>query len=123
MSRKILIIEDEVTMRRNVALMLELEGHTPLVAESGLEGIEMARRDRPDLILCDVMMPGLDGYTVLGMLQADERLRGIPFVFLTARGDSQDVRHGLELGADAYLTKPVTREDLLAAVEASLKES
>jgi CheY-like chemotaxis protein len=123
MSRKILIIEDEVTMRRNVALMLELEGHTPLVADSGPEGIGMARRDRPDLILCDVMMPGMDGYTVLGMLRSDESLRGIPFVFLTARGDSQDVRHGLELGADAYLTKPVTREDLLAAVEACLKES
>jgi DNA-binding response OmpR family regulator len=121
MSRKILIIEDEVTMRRNVALMLELEGHTPLVADSGLEGIEMARNDRPDLILCDVMMPGMDGYTVLGMLRAEESMRGIPFVFLTARGDSQDVRHGLELGADAYLTKPVTREDLLAAVEACLK--
>jgi DNA-binding response OmpR family regulator len=123
MSRKILIIEDEITMRRNVALMLELEGHTPLVADSGPEGIEMAPRDRPDLILCDVMMPGMDGYTVLGMLRAEESLSGPPFVFLTARGDSQDVRHGLELGADAYLTKPVTREDLLAAVEACLKES
>ena len=83
----------------------------------------MARRGRPDLILCDVMMPGMDGYTVLGMLRADEFLREIPFVFLTARGDSQDVRHGLELGADAYLTKPVTREDLLAAVESCLKQS
>lgn len=116
MSHKILIIEDQATMRRNVALMLQLEGHDALTAANGLEGLEIARRERPDLILCDVMMPEMDGHAVLRSLRDDSELKPTPFIFLTAKGDRNDVREGLGLGADAYLTKPITREDLLAAV-------
>ncbi|HCN78944.1 MAG TPA: hypothetical protein DIT13_17345 [Verrucomicrobiales bacterium] len=121
MPRKILIIEDQATMRRNVALMLQLEGHTALTAANGIEGIETARRERPDLILCDVMMPEMDGHAVLRALHEDETLRGTPFVFLTAKGDKSDVSEGLGLGADSYLTKPVSREDLLSTVNEHLK--
>lgn len=122
MFRKILLIEDEATMRRNVALMLELEGHPTLTAKGGVEGLEIARRERPGLILCDVMMPGMDGHAVLASVRTDESLRGIPFVFVTARGDASDVREGLALGADGYLTKPVTRKDLIATVETFLRK-
>lgn len=120
MSSKILIIEDQATMRRNVALMLQLEGYTAISAANGVEGLDIARRERPDLILCDVMMPEMDGHGVLRAMRADESLRHIPFVFLSAKGDRNDAREGLELGADDYLTKPVVREDLLNAVKARL---
>lgn len=116
MNRRILIIEDQATMRRNVALMLQLEGHTALTAANGLEGLETARRERPDLILCDVMMPEMDGHAVLTAMRADAMVKDIPFIFLTAKGDRADVSEGLGLGADAYLTKPVSREELLGAV-------
>lgn len=122
MSHKILIIEDQATMRRNVALMLQLEGHTALTAANGIEGLETARRERPDLILCDVMMPEMDGHAFLSALREDEAIRHTPFIFLTAKGDRNDVREGLGLGADAYLTKPITREDLLEAVDQWLKK-
>lgn len=117
MSQKILIIEDQATMRRNVALMLQLEGYNALTAANGVEGLETARREHPDLILCDVMMPEMDGHDCLRALREDESLRHTPFIFLTAKGDRNDVREGLGLGADAYLTKPVVREDLLSAVD------
>jgi CheY-like chemotaxis protein len=121
MSHKILIIEDQATMRRNVALMLQLEGFYALTAANGVEGLETARREHPDLILCDVMMPEMDGHACLRALRGDEGLRHTPFVFLTAKGDRNDVREGMGLGADAYITKPVVREDLLAAVHQWLK--
>ena len=85
-------------------------------------GLETARRERPDLILCDVMMPEMDGHACLRALREDESLRHTPFIFLTAKGDRNDVREGLGLGADAYLTKPITREDLLEAVDQWLKK-
>jgi CheY-like chemotaxis protein len=121
MSPKILIIEDQATMRRNVALMLQLEGFYAITAANGVEGLETARRERPELILCDVMMPEMDGHAFLRALREDECLRHTPFIFLTAKGDRNDVREGMGLGADAYLTKPVVREDLLAAVHQWLK--
>lgn len=120
MSQKILIIEDQATMRRNVALMLQLEGYTAITAANGIEGIEAATREVPDLILCDVMMPEMDGHAVLRALRQSESLRTTPFIFLTARGGTLDVKEGMELGADDYLTKPVVREDLLTAVRAKL---
>lgn len=121
MSHKILIIEDQATMRRNVALMLQLEGHNALTAANGIEGMEITRRERPNLILCDVMMPEMDGHAFLRALREDEVLRHTPFIFLTAKGDKNDVREGSDLGANAYLTKPVIREDLLTAVNAWVK--
>lgn len=120
MKKKILIIEDQPTMRRNVALMLQLEGYETCTAENGRLGLEVARRERPDLVLCDVMMPEMDGYGVVEALREDETFANTPFIFLTARADRQDVRVGMNLGADDYLTKPVVRDDLLAAVQTRL---
>ena len=115
--KKILIIEDQAPMLRNLALMLELEGYATCTAANGRLGVEMARKEKPDLIICDVMMPEMDGHQVVAALRADEQFATIPFIFLTAKGDKADVRAGMHLGADDYLTKPVSREDLLAALE------
>lgn len=120
MKKKILIIEDQPTMRRNVALMLQLEGYETCTAENGRVGLEVARRERPDLVLCDVTMPELDGYGVVEALREDDAFANTPFIFLTARADRQYVRVGMNLGADDYLTKPVVRDDLLAAVQTRL---
>lgn len=120
MAKKILIIEDQAPMRRNVALMLELEGYKTCVAENGRVGIEVARKEQPDLILCDVMMPEIDGYGVVQALREEPAFANTPFIFLTAKIDRADVRIGMNFGADDYLTKPVVREDLLAALETRL---
>jgi DNA-binding NarL/FixJ family response regulator len=121
--KKILIIEDEPEMRRNLATVLRLEKYQPLTAENGNIGVELAKRERPDLILCDVMMPGLDGYGVLQALREDAQLALIPFVFLTAKGEKDDLRSGMNLGADDYLTKPVAKADLLNTIDARLRRS
>ena len=118
--KKILIIEDEPEMRRNIATILRLEKYQPVPAENGRKGVELAKHERPDLILCDVMMPELDGYGVLRELRADTELALIPFIFLTAKGEKEDLRSGMNLGADDYLTKPVAKTDLLDAIEARL---
>lgn len=118
--KRILVIEDQAPMRRNLALLLELEGYSVLAAPDGRSGLEMARREKPDLILCDVMMPEMDGFAVVQSLRASDDTADIPFIFLTARGERSDVRLGMNFGADDYLTKPVVREDLLAAIEARL---
>lgn len=123
MAKKILIIEDQAPMRRNVALMLELEGYKTCVAENGRIGIETARKERPDLILCDVMMPEMDGYGVVQALRADDLFANTPFIFLTAKSDRSDVRVGMNFGADDYLTKPVVRDDLLSAVQIRLERA
>ena len=118
--KKILIVEDQVPMRRNIALLLEMEGFKVVTAGNGVTGVEAARREHPDLILCDVMMPEMDGYGVVQALRADKDMASIPFVFLTAKGDKADIRIGMNFGAADYPTKPVIREDLLAAVHARL---
>ncbi|MBL9175220.1 MAG: response regulator transcription factor [Verrucomicrobiales bacterium] len=118
--KRILIIEDQAPMRRNLAQLLELEGYAVLSADNGLTGLDLARKERPDVILCDVMMPGLDGHGVIRALREDTATTQIPFIFLTARGDRTDVRTGMNFGADDYLTKPVVRDDLLAAIETRL---
>ncbi|MBE7497766.1 MAG: response regulator transcription factor [Verrucomicrobiaceae bacterium] len=123
MAKKILIIEDQAPMRRNVALMLQMEGYETCVAENGRVGIEVARKERPDLILCDVMMPELDGYGVVQALRDDVAFANTPFIFLTAKSDRSDVRVGMNFGADDYLTKPVVRDDLLSAVQIRLARS
>src|SRR5258706_5955143 len=111
--KKILVIEDEPEMRRNLTPLLRLEKFRPLPAEDGRVGVELAKREKPDLILCDVMMPELDGYGVIAALRADPETVTIPFIFLTARGEKPDIRARMSLAADAYLTKPVTQPDLL----------
>ncbi len=121
--KQILVIEDEPEMRRNLLTILKLEKFQPLGAENGRIGLEMAKREKPDLILCDVMMPELDGHGVLEALRQDEDTASIPFIFLTAKGEKADLRSGMNLGADDYLTKPVAKKDLLHAIAARLLRS
>jgi DNA-binding NarL/FixJ family response regulator len=121
--KKILVIEDEPEMRRNLLTILRLEGYAVVGAENGRTGVELAQKNRPDLVVCDVMMPELDGYGVLRELRADPALERLPFIFLTAKGERPDVRAGMNLGADDYLTKPVAKADLLEAVSARLKRA
>ena len=121
--KKILIIEDEPEMRRNLLMILKLEKFQPLGAENGRIGLDLARKEKPDLILCDVMMPELDGYGVLNQLREDPDLAATPFIFLTAKGEKTDQRCGMNLGADDYLTKPVARADLLNAITSRLRRS
>ena len=121
--KRILVIEDEPEMRRNITVLLRYHEYETIEAENGRKGVELARSEKPDLILCDVMMPELDGYGVLQALQLDARLALIPFIFLTARGDKDDLRSGMNLGADDYLTKPVGNQELVSAIEARLRRS
>jgi DNA-binding NarL/FixJ family response regulator len=121
--KKILVIEDEPEMRRNITTLLRYYDYQPIAAENGVDGVEAARREKPDLILCDVMMPKLDGHGVLQAIQSDSALARIPFIFLTAKGEKDDLRDGMNLGADDYLTKPVANADLVQAIEARLRRS
>src|SRR5438093_7622932 len=121
--KKILVIEDEPEMRRNITTLLRYHGYEPVAAENGRQGIETARREKPDLVLCDVMMPELGSYAVLQALQMDASLARIPFIFLTAKGEKDDLRSGMNLGADDYLTNPVANADLVRAIEARLRRS
>lgn len=121
--RTILLIEDDADMRENTAEILELAGYHVLLAENGRRGVEMARSAAPDLVLCDIMMPELDGHGVLYLLGRDPATAEIPFIFLTAKAERGDVRKGMELGADDYLTKPFEETELLSAIEGRLKRS
>ncbi|MGL5193355.1 MAG: putative bifunctional diguanylate cyclase/phosphodiesterase, partial [Chroococcales cyanobacterium] len=120
---KILVIEDEESVRCNIIELLEAEDFDVIAAENGRLGVIRAKDEVPDLILCDVMMPQLDGYAVLTELREDPSTGTIPFIFLTAKSSRQDWRQGMELGADDYLTKPFTREELLVAIATRLKKS
>lgn len=119
--KRILVIEDEPEMLRNMVTLLSMEGFQTHQAANGRLGVEVAKRELPDLVLCDVMMPELDGHGVLEQLRADESTRGLPFIFLTARGERSDIRTGMNLGADDYLTKPVDADELLTAIRARLE--
>jgi DNA-binding response OmpR family regulator len=121
--KKILVIEDEPEMRRNIMALLRYHDYKPVAADNGADGVEAARREMPDLILCDVMMPRLDGYGVLKALQSEPGMAHIPFIFLTAKGEKDDLRDGMNLGADDYLTKPFANAELVRAIEARLRRS
>jgi CheY-like chemotaxis protein len=114
--KKILVIEDEPTVQANILELLEAEDFHGIGAENGFIGALWAREHLPDLIICDVMMPELDGYGVLTVLRQDPVTATIPFIFLTAKADKVDLRQGMELGADDYLTKPFTADELLGAI-------
>ncbi|MBM3824211.1 MAG: response regulator transcription factor [Verrucomicrobia bacterium] len=116
----LLLIEDDADTRENFATLLELEGYRVVVASNGREGLAVLSSEHPDLILCDISMPHGNGFEVLQTLRSDPATASIPFVFLTARGEREDLRHGMNLGADDYLCKPVTCEELLAAIRARL---
>lgn len=116
----LLIIEDEDSLRATLAERLSLEGFQVETAETGEKGIERARQERPDLILCDILMPGIDGYGVFRELRGRADTAKIPFVFLSAKTDPRDVRAALDLGVDDYLGKPVAKSDLLQAIHRQL---
>jgi signal transduction histidine kinase len=117
---KVLVIEDIETIRENILETLKAENFEPIEAENGVEGISLAKQHLPDLILCDVMMPEIDGYGVLQALQQDPTTATIPFIFLTALADRDRIRKGMELGADDYLTKPFEVQELLRAISTRL---
>jgi len=121
--RTILLIEDDADMRDNTAEILELANYRVLKAENGRRGVELARQEKPDLVLCDIMMPELDGYSVLHLLGKDPATAELPFIFLSAKTERGDVRKGMELGADDYLTKPFEESELLNAIEGRLRRS
>lgn len=114
--KTVLIIEDESALRKDIAELLQFENYRPIEAENGLEGVEQARRHRPDLIICDISIPELNGYGVLETLRTDQTIPHIPFIFLSARTDRQDIEKGMAMGADDYLTKPFTIQHLLSTV-------
>lgn len=121
--KKILLIEDNDDLRNNTAEILELSNYTVILAENGKDGIEKALEYQPDLIICDVMMPVLDGYGVLHAIHKNDSIKNTPFIFLTARTERTDFRKGMELGADDYITKPFTGTELLNAVDSRLKKN
>jgi len=119
----ILIIEDEPLIRQNTAEALELFGYSVLLAENGASGIQMVTEYRPDLIICDIMMPESDGYSVLQALQSDPATATVPFIFMSALADRKSVRRGMEVGADDYITKPFTSQELVTAVQTRLAKA
>jgi len=121
--KKILLIEDNDEIRENTAEILELSNYKVITAENGKRGVELAMGNKPDLIVCDIMMPVLDGYGVLMTLQKNTDTQNIPFIFLTAKAERNDFRKGMELGADDYITKPFEGSELLNAIESRLKKT
>jgi CRP/FNR family cyclic AMP-dependent transcriptional regulator len=115
--KKILVIEDEFSVRENIAEILQLSDYEVLAAADGITGVEIAISEVPDLIICDITMPGLDGYQVLCSLTSNPRTAGVPFIFLTASMEKSDLRKGMAAGADDYLTKPFEGIELLRSVE------
>ncbi|QEC65787.1 response regulator [Panacibacter ginsenosidivorans] len=120
--KKILIIEDNEDIRSNTAEILQLSNYKVIEAADGKTGIEKAIEHKPDLIICDIMMPGLDGYGVLHAIHKNEAIKNTPFIFLTAKTERSDFRKGMELGADDYITKPFSGTELLNAVDSRLKK-
>lgn len=121
--KKLLVIEDNKEMLENIAEMLELFNYNVFKALNATDGLEQAKTEKPDLIICDIMLPDFDGYKVLQMLEENPATKGTPFIFLTAKTEKSDIRKGMNLGADDYLTKPFDKTDLINAVEARLKRN
>jgi CheY-like chemotaxis protein/CRP-like cAMP-binding protein len=120
---KILLIEDNNEMRENTSEILNLANYKVVTAENGRVGVEKAKKENPDLIICDIMMPDLDGYGVLEALSKTPETAGIPFIFLSAKAEKTDMRKGMNMGADDYLTKPFDEAELFNAIEVRLKRS
>jgi CheY-like chemotaxis protein len=116
----LLVIEDEVPLRANLVRILSAEGYRVIAAADGDEGIRRVREGRPDLVVCDILMPLVDGFGVLASLRSQPETAAIPFIFLTASADKEDLARGLRSGANEYVTKPFKIADLLAAVRRRL---
>ena len=117
---KVLLIEDDSILRENTAELLGLSDYTVVTASNGRKGVQMAKMVLPDVIICDIMMPELDGYDVLQRLGEDPTTKHIPFIFLSAKTERKDIRKGMNLGADDYLTKPFEEAELISAIESRL---
>ena len=113
---KILVIDDDAMMRRQITALLAAEGYGTVEARNGREGVALAAKEKPNLVLCDITMPEMNGHRVLEAVRADGAIAHLPFIFLTGWGEKEDLRTGMNLGADDYLVKPVEPADLLAAV-------
>src|SRR5215212_1647528 len=120
--KKILVIDDSTEIRENTAEIISLAGYNVYTAENGRKGVEVALKEIPDLIICDIMMPELDGYGVLHLVKKNSVTEHIPFIFLTAKTERTDFRKGMEMGADDYITKPFDDLELLRAIEMRLKK-
>lgn len=120
MASSILIIDDNKHIRTQINLVLKLEGYKTFMAANGVEGVQMAQDARPSLVICDIMMPEMDGYGVLSALRMNPTTADIPFLFLSAKAEKHDIRQGMNLGADDYLWKPFSTEDLIKAIQARL---
>lgn len=114
--KTVLVIEDNLDIRENTAEMLELEGFDVITAEDGLQGLEFAIKHLPDVILCDIMMPKLNGYEVLKKLKEHESTANIPFIYASASVEKKEVKHAMQLGADAYIRKPFDLTELVELV-------
>jgi CheY-like chemotaxis protein len=121
--KNILLIEDDRALRENTEELLELSGYSVQVAPNGKIGIQLAKEELPDLIICDIMMPEVDGYGVLENLSSDESTKHIPFIFLSAKTEHKEIRKGMDMGADDYLTKPFEEDDLMSAIESRLAKA
>src|SRR3954462_15166818 len=118
----VLVIEDNTDIRENTSEILEMAGYKTFTADNGKKGVDLAIREKPDLIICDIMMPELDGYGVLHLLKKNPDTEHIPFIFLTAKAERRDFRKGMEMGADDYISKPFDDIELLNAIEVRLKK-
>jgi CheY-like chemotaxis protein len=123
MTKKVLLIEDDAVLRENTAELLELSNYEVMVAPNGKVGVEMAKNQSPDIIVCDIMMPELDGYGVLELLSKDDNTKYTPFIFLSAKTERKDVRKGMDLGADDYITKPFSEDELISAIESRIAKA
>ena len=121
--KRILVIDDDARLREHYIEILKLEGYEVVEARNGREGVERARREPPDLVLCDITMPEMNGHRVLETLRGETRTAHVPFVFLTGWNEREDIRTGMNLGADDYLTKPVVADELAAAIRARLRRA
>ena len=117
---KILLIEDDTVLRENTAELLELSDFKVTTASDGKQGLKAAKTNSPDIIICDIMMPELDGYEVLASLSKNDKTKYIPFIFLSAKTEHEDIRKGMNLGADDYITKPFTEDELVSAINSRL---
>ncbi len=122
MSKKILVIEDEILLRESILELLDLENFQALGAEDGSLGLELAREQQPDLIICDIAMPGMDGYSVLTALRSDPVTAAIPFIFLTAKTGQESIQYAYSLGATDYMIKPFSVVSLLKTIQMHLKQ-
>ncbi|NHF59715.1 response regulator [Flavobacteriaceae bacterium TP-CH-4] len=121
--KRVLLIEDDKALRENTQELLELSDYSVITAPNGKIGIEQAKKHLPDVIVCDIMMPEIDGYGVLQSLSSDDTTKHIPFIFLSAKTEHKEVRKGMDMGADDYLTKPFEEDDLISAIESRMAKA